>query len=96
MLQNYVFVISFDVCILSRQSVVIQHKPTKCEIAKMNVYFLMSPTCFELRGFILRETVLYAVWLVLHTHYPAHQIAHTDACKSYHATYTITFKYIIT
>jgi hypothetical protein len=30
------------------------------------IFNLFSPTCFESRGFILRETVVYAVWHVLH------------------------------
>ena len=38
-----------------------QQKP---QIYKLifNFYFLLSPTCFEPRSFILKETVVYAVW----------------------------------
>jgi len=27
----------------------------------------MSPTCFEPREFILRETAVYAIWYIVHT-----------------------------
>jgi hypothetical protein len=54
--------------------------------------------CFEARGFILRETVAYTVWYVLHVSVravwwiggcvPADQTAHADARKSYRTAYT--------
>jgi hypothetical protein len=58
-------------------------------------------TCFEPRGFILRETAVYAVWYVLHASVlafwwvgegvrepPLHRTAHIDACKTYHTAHT--------
>jgi len=58
---------------------------------------MLSPTCFEPLGLILRETVVYAVWCILHVWVsavwrivecvrdtlPVHQTAHTDACKTH-------------
>jgi len=56
----------------------------------------MSPTCFEPRGFILRKTVVNAVWYV-YMHQceqdstPAHQSAHTNACKACHTANITVF-----
>ena len=61
----------------------------------------MSPTYFEPRWIILRETVVYAVRYVLHasvlavwwigesrTHSPVHHTANNDAYKAYRTAYT--------
>ena len=34
------------------------------QFSKLIFYFLLSATCFEPGGFILRETVVYTVWYV--------------------------------
>ena len=38
--------------------IVTQHKPTKCTIFPINIKSLLSPTCFEPRGFILRDSCI--------------------------------------
>jgi hypothetical protein len=62
---------------------------------------MFSATRFEPRGFILRDTVVYGVWYVLHasvcavwwigesrTQSPIHQTANINERETYHTAYT--------
>ena len=51
-----------------RLKIIIKHKQTTYTILYINIYFLMSSTCFETRGFILRETVIYMRYDVWYIH----------------------------